>query len=170
MPTVEAGLCQAADVPTVWHDAALAAPAREHKALLRCRRIGDATTLLRMPLTYGPGGCSQRMSAALAATSGIANLSAVALLNRLKKAAGWPEALCRDQLARAAASRGPDAAEDALRLIDASRIEGPGKQAWRLHLSDPPQQNRIAAADTPTCAPHPNAWAALRSLVHDRTA
>lgn len=127
---------------------ALSASAREHKALRRRRGIKDAPTLLRLALMYGPGGCPLRSLAALAAAEGLADVSDVALLKRLKAAAPWLEALCQAYLADAAKAAATDTdADAALRLIDASLIKGPGQQAWRLHLCFAPQAGRVVELD-----------------------
>ena len=130
--------------------AALAASAKEHSALLRRRGVRDASTLLRLALMYGPGGQSLRTLSALAEMEAVAELSDVALLNRLKGAAEWLEALCRDYLARVAARLAPEVTAQPTRLIDASVIEGPGRTAWRLHLCFAPHEQRtVAASITP---------------------
>lgn len=126
--------------------AALAASAQAHGALLRRRGVTDASTLLRLALMYGPGGQSLRSLSALAAMEGVAELSDVALLNRLKGAADWLEALCRDYLARVAAGLTPEVTAHPTRLIDASVIRGPGSVAWRLHLCFAPHEQRMVAA------------------------
>lgn len=126
--------------------AALAASAKQHGALLRRRGVRDAPTLLRLALMYGPGGQSLRSLSALAEMEAVAELSDVALLNRLRGAAGWLEALCRDYLAQIAARLTPGVTSHPTRLIDASVIEGPGRTAWRLHLCFAPHEQRMVAA------------------------
>ncbi|MGO4726954.1 MULTISPECIES: hypothetical protein [unclassified Inquilinus] len=73
---------------------ALTRSAREHKAFQRARGVKDAATLLRLALMYGPGGLSLRGAAGAAALGGIAALSDVALLGRLRAAGRcgciWP--------------------------------------------------------------------------------
>jgi Transposase DDE domain len=125
---------------------ALAASARHHKAFLRARGVPDPGTLVRLAMMYGPGGQSLRLAAALAEAEGLAELSDVALQNRLKKAADWLEALCQDYLHEVAAELAPEQTGDVLRLIDASVISGPGGKAWRLHLCYAPGKARIVQA------------------------
>jgi IS4 transposase len=130
--------------------AGLTASAQQHGALRRRRGVRDGASLLRLALMYGPGGQSLRSLSALAAVEGLAELSDVALLNRLKQAADWLEALCRAELAKVAAALATPASGRAIRLIDASRIEAPGGGAWRLHLCVAPQEGRmVEAAITP---------------------
>jgi hypothetical protein len=100
---------------------------------------------------YGPGGQSLRVAAALAEAEGLAELSDVALQNRLRKAADWLEALCQDYLREVAAELAPEQSGDVLRLIDGSVFTGPGGKAWRLHLCYAPGKARmVQAALTPT--------------------
>lgn len=110
--------------------AALAASALEHEAFRRQRGVRSPADLLRLAMTYGPGGHSLRVTAAMAAMQGIADISDVALMNRLANAAPWLEALCTQRLAALAPSRG---AGLTLRIVDGSRLEGPGKSCWQLH-------------------------------------
>src|SRR4051794_4412006 len=63
--------------------------ARASGALVRRRAIGDAAALLRLALSYGPGGLSLRGAAAWATLAGLACLSDVAVLKRLRRAADW---------------------------------------------------------------------------------
>jgi len=124
-------------------EAALAASALQHKAFVRARAIGSACDLLRLALIYGPGGHSLRTTAALAGASGIADLSDVALLNRIAGAADWLKALCEGQLAKAQTVA--DAARAELRIIDSTTIAAPGQGgSFRLHLSYDPKRQRIA--------------------------
>lgn len=125
---------------------ALAASARYHKAFLRSRGIPDPSTLLRLAMMYGPGGQSLRVAAALAEAGGLAELSDVALQNRLKQAANWLEALCQDFLREVAAEFAPEQTGTALRLLDASVISGPGNKAWRLHVCYAPCEARMVQA------------------------
>jgi Transposase DDE domain len=123
-------------------EAALAASALQHKAFVRARAIGSACDLLRLALIYGPGGHSLRTTAALAGASGIADLSDVALLNRIAGAADWLKALCEGQPARPKTAA--DAAGVELRIVDSTTIAAPGRGgSYRLHVSYDPQRQRI---------------------------
>ena len=122
---------------------AIAASAREHGAFHRARGVKSAEDLLRLILAYGPGGRSLRVTAAEAAARGIADVSDVALLGRFRCCADWLTALCETVLARCALPPG-DGFESSIRLIDGSRIEGPGKTCWRLHLSYDAGRRRIS--------------------------
>lgn len=127
-------------------EAALAASARLHGAFFRARRVRSAVDLLRMALMYGPGGQSLRSLAAMAAAQGLADLSDVSLLERIRNAANWLEALCAESLGRVARTIGVKDGARAIRIVDGSRIEGPGDRAWRLHLCYDPNLARITDA------------------------
>src|SRR5438874_9478486 len=113
---------------------ALALSAREHGAFIRARGVKSAQDLLRLALMYGPGGHSLRSVAAIAATAGLADVSDVAILDRLKAAADWLEYLCKQQLALFANEAGATITQRPIRIVDGSRVEGPGDRVWRLHL------------------------------------
>src|SRR3954454_19123566 len=81
-------------------DEALSASAREHQAFLRARGVRSASDLLRLAFLYGPGGHSLRVSAALAAERDLADVSDVALLNRLAGAGSWVVAFCPEAVGR----------------------------------------------------------------------
>jgi Transposase DDE domain len=127
-------------------EAALAASARLHGAFFRARRVRSAVDLLRLALTYGPGGQSLRSLAAMAAAQGLADLSDVSLLERIRNAADWLEALCAESLGRVARTIGVTDGKRPIRIVDGSRIEGPGDRAWRLHLCYDPSLARITDA------------------------
>src|SRR5262245_53030503 len=73
--------------------AELETSAKRCGALLRRREIGTAGDLLRLALAYGPCGLSLRSVAMWAATTGVAELSDVAVLKRLRASADWLEEL-----------------------------------------------------------------------------
>lgn len=125
----------------------LAVSARAFGALTRAREIRTASDLLRLAFMYGPGGLSLRSLAATAAADGLCELSDVALLKRLRGAKDWLAALCGEVLSRGASAL--DVASGSarlLRIVDSSRLEGPGGRAWRLHLAFDPVAGRIADA------------------------
>jgi len=127
----------------------LASSARDHGALLRVREVRSASDLLRLAFMYGPGGLSLRSLAATANADGFCQISDVALLKRLRKAASWLSVLCRRVLATGADQEGPSepsAPTRPIRIVDGSRLEGPRERAWRLHLAYDPTANRIADA------------------------
>ncbi|MFP4541532.1 MAG: IS4 family transposase, partial [Opitutales bacterium] len=100
------------------------------------RQDKDEERLLRTLLLHVGCGHSLRETAVRARQAGLADLSDVALLKRLRKSEAWLRALCE----RLFAERGIGEAVGpfgALRLIDATRIEEPGKtgSSWRIHYS-----------------------------------
>jgi len=113
---------------------ALASSAREHRAFIRARGVKSAVDVLRLALIYGPGGHSLRTVAAMASAAGLAEVSDVAVLDRLKGAADWLQSLCKERLARVAKETGVKPMERPIRIVDGSRLEGPGDRVWRLHL------------------------------------
>lgn len=113
---------------------ALEASARSHKAFVRPRGVKTATDLLRLAMLYGPGGHSLRVCAAMAAAQSMAEVSDVALLKRFRASADWLEALCGEAIQRLSARLSVCATGRPVRLVDGSRLEGPGQRCWRLHL------------------------------------
>jgi hypothetical protein len=123
---------------------ALDASARQFRAFQRARGVKCAEDLLRLMLAYGPGGRSLRVTAAEAAARGIADVCDVALLERFRNCPDWLTALCEGLLARHDPPADDEEFARTVRLIDGSRIEGPGKTCWRLHLCYDAGRNRIA--------------------------
>lgn len=114
----------------------LNASAAAFGAIERRRAVGDAEALLRMALAYGCCGLSLRQTAAWAEASGVASLSDVALLKRLRNASGWLGHLLGGKLAEASRlESGPVGFP--LRLIDATTVSAHGSAGtdWRIHLS-----------------------------------
>lgn len=111
----------------------LEAAAYASAALSRRRCVDSAPTLLRLALVYGFCGFSLRQTAAWAEAAGIASLSDVALLKRLRASHSWLGQLLATKLADRASV--PSAALR-LRLLDATTISRPGSAGtdWRLHL------------------------------------
>lgn len=130
--------------------AALDASAREHKAVLRSRKIKGAADLLRLLLMYAVGGLSLRSTAALAADGGVADMSDVALMQRFRRAANWMEALCSQLLSQAAQPTlhavMAGMADQHVIIADGSLFMVAGSDAWRLHMNWDAQQQRIAGA------------------------
>lgn len=121
---------------------ALDASARQYGAFQRPRKVKSAEDLLRLMLAYGPGGRSLRLTAAEAAACNIADICDVSLLERFRRCADWLTALCERLLPGGDPPAG--GFEGLVRLIDGSRIEGPGKTCWRLHLCYDVARQRIA--------------------------
>jgi hypothetical protein len=115
---------------------ALAVSARDTKAFVRARVIATAVDLLRMILAYCLGERGLRSTAVWATSVGLADLSNVALLYRLRQCGNWLAFLIGDVLSSAVpkASRGR-----LIRLIDATSVAKAGASArtrnelWRIH-------------------------------------
>ena len=114
----------------------LVATARRFGAFERSRRVRSAEDLLRLALIYGTTSLSLRGTAAWASAQGLAALSDVALLLRLRGCDGWLQALVSELLSQAvrpAATASP--LDRRVRLIDATMLSSPGSDrgGWRLH-------------------------------------
>jgi len=119
-----------------WVKERLGAPelersARAFGALVRRREIQDAASLLRLCLGYGCG-LSLREAAAWASLNGIAAMSDVAVLKRLRGAADWLGHLAGRLVASHGAPAGPGRP---VRIVDGSMVSAPGGGLWRLHVA-----------------------------------
>lgn len=105
--------------------------ARRFGAFERRRQIRDGESLLRLCLGYGCG-LSLRETAAWAGITGIAALSDVAVLNRLRGSADWLSHLAGAVLAGRALR--PTQART-IRIVDGSTVRSPGGMLHRLHAA-----------------------------------
>lgn len=118
--------------------ASIEASARELRAFLRARAVQSATDLLRLILAYCLGGMGLRATSAWAASSGLADLSNVALLQRLRNCGAWMEHLVGKLLKP---ETQPAAGGRRIRLLDGTTVPKAGKDArknnglWRLHCA-----------------------------------
>jgi len=121
--------------------------AAEKLALVRRREITSAQDLLRLCLAYSVCDMSLRQTAAWARATGLADLSNVAVMNRIEKSADWLGHLVMQQLQ----GRGlrPPNLDATVRIVDATVICEPGSKGtdWRLHLGLDLQQMRICSAE-----------------------
>lgn len=117
--------------------------ARELGAFRRARGIADARVLLQVMLIHLAEGCGLRETAARAALAGIAQVSDVALLKRLRSCGPWFEWLT--QRLRQAPEFNTQALPESqtmlggrrLRVVDGSVVSEPGPTGsqWRLHYA-----------------------------------
>jgi Transposase DDE domain len=118
--------------------------AREARAFVRPREIRSAIDLLRIVLAYCLGESGLRVTAGWAAAIGLVDISAVALLYRLRQCGEWFSLLIGVLLAAAA----PKTARGRLiRIIDGTAVAQAGSAArrrnklWRVHSAfDLPQE------------------------------
>lgn len=119
-------------------ETSITAAARETKAFLRPREIKSAVDLLRIILAYCLGGMGLRSTSAWAASIGLANLSNVALLGRLRNSSEWMQGLVGRLLA---VEIGAAAHGRRIRLLDATTIPKASVEArrngglWRIHAA-----------------------------------
>ena len=116
--------------------------ARDSGAFQRARGIADARVLLQVMLIHLAEGCGLRETAARAALGGIAQVSDVALLKRLRSCGPWFEQLAQalratPELRDPSAQAQPLLGERRLRVVDGSIVREPGVTGsqWRLHYA-----------------------------------
>jgi hypothetical protein len=116
----------------------IARSAGQTRAFVRPHGIKSATDLLRLTLAYCLGKVGMRAIVAWAAASGIANISDVALLGRLRNTGQWLEQLIGRLL------KGGDAVVPEgrlIRILDATAVAKAGvydrknNGLWRVHCS-----------------------------------
>jgi hypothetical protein len=110
--------------------------ARRTDALKGLRQDKSEENLLRTLLIHLACGCSLRETALRARKAGLAKLSDVALLKRLRKSQNWLYALCCQLFEE----RGMKAVLEValpMRMVDATVVKEPGKTGslWRIHYS-----------------------------------
>jgi hypothetical protein len=110
--------------------------ARQTGALVRKREVSSAEELLRLVLAYSLCGMPLRHVVAWAEVAGIASLSNVALLKRLRKCDVWMGQILGLKLAERAAPPDLITAARRVRLVDATFICHPGAtmSTWCVHL------------------------------------
>lgn len=110
------------------------AAARELKAFRRARYLPDPAPLLRLLLFHAVNDGGLRETVAQARTSGIADMSQVALLKRLRTAGPWltwlGAELCRALRDELHLPHGLRA-----RVVDSTTVQGPASKGteWRVH-------------------------------------
>jgi len=106
-------------------------------ALERLRGFSSARHLLRVLLLHVGKGYSLRETAVKAKQGGLADVSDVALLNRLRKAEHWWRQMCVALLAERGLQMGGDPHGWNVRLLDGTLVKEPGKtgSSWRVHFS-----------------------------------
>lgn len=118
-------------MPEGWRELA-----RETGATKGLRKVKGEDDCLRTLLLHLACGYSLRETAVRAREGGLAELSDVALLKRLRKSKDWLHGLCKGLLLQGSVG-GSRARGERLRLVDATAIKEPGPtgSTWRIHYS-----------------------------------
>ncbi len=120
--------------------------ALECKALIRCRNVPDALSLLRMYLLYVTYDLSFKDAAALISTSGLTTISGPSLFDRFRVSGEWLKRLLT-QLLQNTVHAAPIGMR--LRIVDATVITGPGAVGteYRAHVIFDPFSATITSVD-----------------------
>ena len=117
-------------LPEGWQEAA-----KHTGALMRTRGFDSAATLLRVLLIHLVDGCSLRETAVRAQAGGLAKVSDVALLGRLRGSGEWFRWMVEQMSQRLSSASQDVLPGKRVRLVDASVVCEPGAtgSTWRLH-------------------------------------
>jgi Transposase DDE domain len=117
-------------LPDGWREAA-----RHTGALIRTRGFDSPATLLRVLLIHLVDGCSLRETAVRAEVGGLAKVSDVALLGRLRGSGEWFRWMVEQMSRRLSETSQEVLPGKRVRLVDASVVCEPGAtgSTWRLH-------------------------------------
>ena len=118
--------------PSDWESQAV-----HHGAIQRLRSFPSAAALLRVLLLHIGKGYSLRETAARAKLAGIADISDVTVLNRLRLCEAWWRQLCLSLLEEDGISL-PDGPHGyRVRVLDGTLVKEPGRTGsqWRIHYS-----------------------------------
>jgi len=118
--------------PQDWHQLG-----KDSGAVTRLRGFDSLDDLLRTLLMHVGCGWSLRETAVRAKLAGIADVSDVTLLNRLRQSAEWLRRLCQQLWTEAGVELEPPLREWPIRVLDATVVREPGKTGsqWRIHSS-----------------------------------
>jgi Transposase DDE domain len=110
---------------------------RSTGAVTRLRGFDSLNNLLRTLLLHVGCGWSLRETAVQAQLAGIAEVSDVTLLNRLRQAEDWLRQLCQRLWKDNGVNLEPALKDRPVRLVDATTVKEPGKTGgqWRIHYS-----------------------------------
>ena len=119
-------------LPKGWQELA-----RSTGALRRARQVSSPDVLLRLAFLYAASGLSLQQASARATTSGLARISAVGLMKRMRSAGPWLQALASGVFTESArmSSLEEVTAGRRLRIVDATHVKVSGSSGtdWRLH-------------------------------------
>jgi hypothetical protein len=118
-------------LPAGWE-----AKARTSGAVQRCRGFENIGDLLRTLLLHVGLGCSLRETSVVSKAAGWAQMSDVALLNKLRNSQAWLHWMCVEMLANCDLAM-PACDGLRMRLIDGTDVKEPGPSGslWRMHYS-----------------------------------
>jgi len=119
-------------LPAGWEE-----KARELGALLREKGFAGPSPLLRTLLIHLNDGCALRETAVRAKEGGLADVSDVALLKRLRGCGEWFRWMVEELVRSMPVERKDLLPGKRIRLVDASVVSEPGAtgSTWRLHYS-----------------------------------
>lgn len=119
-------------LPSGWENQAVLSGACE-----RLRGFASVSHLLRTLLLHVGNGYSLRETAVRARASGLASISDVALLKRLKKSEHWLHGLCVSLLHESAWEMPAETRGFNIRALDGTLVKEPGRSGslWRIHYS-----------------------------------
>ena len=121
-------------LPPNWRELA-----HESGAMQRSTGISDPGTLLQLLLMHASTGLSLRQTVARAREQGLASISDVALLKRLRSSGDWLASLTRAMFRDSRFGRNaPDVGtRRRIRVVDATNVQEPGATgtSWRVHYS-----------------------------------
>lgn len=111
--------------------------ATQTDAIKNLRKDKDVENYLRTLLMHVGCGYSMRETAARAKLAGLADISDVALLGRLKKAKEWLHGLCVELFKEQGIGQREVCGDFQVRLFDATNVKEPGPTGslWRIHYS-----------------------------------
>jgi Transposase DDE domain len=110
---------------------------RSTGAVTRLRGFESLSDLFRTLLLHVGRGWSLRETAVQAKLAGIADVSDVTLLNRLRQSEDWLRQLCQQLWKDNGVSLEPALKGQPVRLVDATVVKEPGQTGgqWRIHYS-----------------------------------
>jgi len=118
--------------PAAWEELG-----RKTGAITRLRGFDSIANVLRTLLMHVGTGWSLRETAVRAKLAGIAEVSDVTLLNRLRQSENWLRELCQQLWKDNGVDLTPAIAGYPVRVVDGSIVKEPGKTGsqWRLHYT-----------------------------------
>jgi Transposase DDE domain len=121
-------------LPSEWED-----KAKQLGALRRCRKVPNPKILLRILLIHLAEGCSLRETSVRVKEGGLADISDVAIMDRLRQSGEWFRWM-NSELIKGWMGDNPQTVfgiDRCIRLIDGTRVcePGPTGSSWCIHYS-----------------------------------